>query len=59
MSAASLRMIRIVSSPAIVPMMEAAQDLTSRRTRVFGLLGIESFLRLDISHSEMPAEQAT
>jgi deazaflavin-dependent oxidoreductase (nitroreductase family) len=46
-------------APAIVPMTEAARNLTSRRVRVFGLLGIELFLRLDISHSERPAEQAT
>jgi hypothetical protein len=46
-------------APAIVPMTEAAQNLTSRRVRVFRLLGIESLLRLDISHFESPAEQAT
>ena len=40
-------------APAIMPISEAAQNLTSRQTRVFGLLGIESFLRLDISHSEV------
>ena len=44
---------------AIVPMTEAAPYLASRQLRVFGLLGVESFLRLDISHSERPAEQAT
>jgi deazaflavin-dependent oxidoreductase (nitroreductase family) len=46
-------------APEIVPMNEAAQNLTSRRIRVFGLLGIESFLRLHISDSERLAEQAT
>jgi deazaflavin-dependent oxidoreductase (nitroreductase family) len=46
-------------APAIVPIAEAARNLSSRRMRVFGLLGIESFLRLDIVHSERPAEQAT
>jgi deazaflavin-dependent oxidoreductase (nitroreductase family) len=46
-------------APAIVPITEAARNLTPRRMRVFGLLGIESFLRLDISHSERPAEQTT
>ncbi len=46
-------------APAIVPITDAARNLTSRRMRVFGLLGIESFLRLDISHSKSPAEQAT
>jgi hypothetical protein len=46
-------------APAIVPTTEAARHLDSRRMKVFGLLGTESFLRLDISHSERPAEQAT
>jgi deazaflavin-dependent oxidoreductase (nitroreductase family) len=46
-------------APAIVTMTEAAQNLTSRRMKVFGLLGIESFLRLDIADSERSAEQAT
>ncbi len=46
-------------APAIVPMTEAAPYLASRQRRVFGLLGVESFLRLEISHSERPAEQAT
>ena len=46
-------------APAIVSMTEATPSLTSRRARVFGLLGVESFLRLDISHSGKPAEQAS
>jgi hypothetical protein len=46
-------------APEIVPMTEAAPHLASRQRRVFGLLGVESFLRLDISHCERPAEQAT
>ena len=36
-------------APGIVPMTEAAQHLDPRRVRVFELLGVESFLRLDIS----------
>ena len=46
-------------APVIMPIAEAAQHLNPRRVRVLGLLGIESFLRLDISHTERPAEQAT
>jgi deazaflavin-dependent oxidoreductase (nitroreductase family) len=46
-------------APAIVPMAEAARSLSSRRMRMFGLMGIESFVRLDISNSEGPAERAT
>ena len=46
-------------APAIVPTTEAAQYLSARRMRVFGLLGTESFLRLDMAHGERPAEQQT
>ena len=46
-------------APAIVPMAEAARSLSSRRMRMFGLMGIESFVRLDISNSEGPVERAT
>ena len=46
-------------TPAIVPITDAGRYLTSRRMRMFGLLGIESFLRLDVSHGEGHAEQAT
>lgn len=44
-------------APAIVPTTEAVRMLPSRRMRLFGLLGIESFLRLEISDVR-PAEQA-